>query len=99
MSTKPTPKKISNFVEKINTFLKNQYKLNYSHFLYLLVTIMISIITYSITTLIKLDSMLLNVCIIGIICIIVPNILYYLCYRKYYLFDISKKFCLSLIKK
>lgn len=74
----------------INYYLK--------HLLYMLITLIISIVTYYITTFIQLSG-LLNLIIIAIICLVVPNILYYIFYRKYYLFDISKEFCLGIIKK
>lgn len=68
------------------------------HGLYALVTLIICIITYSLCSLINIDS-ILGLLIKTIICIIIPNILYFLIYCKTKIFKESTLMFIKKVKK
>jgi len=68
------------------------------HLLYFIVTLIISVVTYLVTMLVNIN-VYADVAIIGIICVILPNILYFILYRKYYLFDEAVGFVKGIVKR
>ncbi|MBR1884232.1 MAG: oligosaccharide flippase family protein [Clostridia bacterium] len=68
------------------------------HLLYFGVTLAICVIMYFVTGFININ-MYVDFIIIGILCIIVPNVFYYLVYRKYYLFKESVEFAKKIVKR
>lgn len=69
-----------------------------SHALYACVTAVISVITYSATRLISLDGFG-GLIIKGIICIVIPNLCYYVAYRKNQFFSDSLKLVKRIIAR
>ena len=67
------------------------------HGLYALVTCIIGVITYFICSIIK-HSGLRELILKGILCTIIPNILYYVIYRKTKMFEKAKEFILNILR-
>ena len=75
--------------------LSEYYKSNLKYFL---ITLLIGIITYAICNFFKSNGILTFI-IKGIICIVVPNIIYIFVYRKEEMFNESKDFIFNLFDK
>lgn len=68
------------------------------HTLYAIVTIAIGSVTYLATALINVNKYV-DLIIIGFICLLLPNLLYYLIYRNYHMFKESKGMVRKIIKR
>lgn len=69
-----------------------------NHFIYLLITLVIAVITYFVCSFVKLEG-IPELIVKGIICVIIPNILYLLVYFKTNRFKEAKEFILGILKK
>ena len=69
------------------------------HFLYFLVTLIIGIITYFLTSHIIIKGNFVSFIIKCIVCLIIPNILYIMIYYKTKIFKENEKFIRSIIKR
>lgn len=81
-------------------YFKNQSLPQYffKHFLYFSVCVIVGTLTYLLTIFVNFDNKFINIAIISLICLIIPNMLFYLIYKKYYLFNESKNFINYIIK-